>query len=138
MTALNTSDASTHKFQSLLASSALALAGAFWGTGFILCKIAFREMSVTTDVALRLAFGSLILLPFLFRKTKRFTRRDFWLMALASAIGIPVQFLVQFEGLSLTTASHASLMVSTLPVLLALTSVLLLGERLRWFEWGAL
>jgi drug/metabolite transporter (DMT)-like permease len=35
----------------------------------------------------------------------------------ASLLGVPVRYLVQFKGLSLTTVSHASLMVGTLPML---------------------
>lgn len=59
-------------------------------------------------------------------------------MLFSSIVGIPLQFLIQFEGLALTTVSHASLMVSTLPVLLALSAVFFLHEKLRLFEWGML
>lgn len=37
---------------------ALAVAGSLWGTAFLFGKIAFREMSVSTNVALRFCFGS--------------------------------------------------------------------------------
>ena len=117
---------------------ALALAGSLWGTAFLFGKIAFRETSVSTDVALRFCFGSLVLLPLLLRTTRRFTRNDFWTMLFASTVGIPLQFLVQFKGLALTTVSHAALMVSTLPILLALSAVLFLHEKLLPFEWGVL
>jgi hypothetical protein len=46
--------------------------------------------------------------------------------------------LVQFAGLRLTTVSHASLIVGTLPMLLALSSALFLHERLKVVESGAL
>ena len=59
-------------------------------------------------------------------------------MIVASTVGVPLQFLIQFKGLSLTTVSHASLMVSTLPILLALAAVFFLHEKLRLFEWGML
>jgi len=120
------------------ATVALALAASLWGTAFLFGKIAFREMSVSTNVALRFCFGSLVLLPLLFRPTRRFARRDFWTMLFASVVGIPLQFLIQFKGLALTTVSHASLMVSTLPILLALSAVFFLHEKLRRFEWGVL
>jgi drug/metabolite transporter (DMT)-like permease len=90
-------------------------------------------MSVSTNVTLRFCFGSLLLLPLLFRPTRRFTPRAFWTMILASIVGVPLQFLIQFKGLSLTTVSHASLMVSTLPILLALSAVFFLHEKLRLF-----
>jgi drug/metabolite transporter (DMT)-like permease len=116
----------------------LALAGAFWGTGFLFGKIALREMDVSMNVAMRFLFGSLFLGPVLLRRSPKFTRKDFWIMLLASLVGIPLQFLVQFEGLELTTVSHASLMVGTLPILLALGSFVFLGERLGLFDWCAL
>src|SRR5882757_6619353 len=103
----------------IIAMAALALAGSLWGTGFLFGKIALREMSVSTSVALRFFFGSVVLLPLLFRRIGRVKGWDFWTMLLASVVGIPVQFLVQFKGLALTNVSHASLMVSSLPVLLA-------------------
>jgi drug/metabolite transporter (DMT)-like permease len=59
------------------ATVALALAGSLWGTAFLFGKIAFHEMSVSTNVTLRFCFGSLVLLPLLFRSTRRFTRHDF-------------------------------------------------------------
>jgi drug/metabolite transporter (DMT)-like permease len=120
------------------AMGALALAGSLWGTAFLFGKIAFLEMSVSTNVAMRFFFGSVVLLPLLFRKTRRFARRDFQTMLAASLIGIPLQFLIQFKGLALTTVSHASLMVSALPVLLALTSAIFLSEKLVPLEWGVL
>lgn len=122
---------------SLLASGALALAGSLWGTGFYFGKIAFAEMSVLQDVTWRFIFGSLILVPFAFRGS-RFSRSDLGLLLLAGIIGIPIQFLVQFKGLELTTVSHASLMVATLPMLLAISSVILLDEHLTNLEWLAL
>jgi drug/metabolite transporter (DMT)-like permease len=122
----------------IAATVALALAGALWGTAFLFGKIALREMSVILNVALRFCFASLALLPVFFRRTRRFTWPDFWTMLLASVVGIPLEFLVQFKGLALTTVSHASLMVSTLPVLLALSAVFFLHEKLQPFEWGVL
>jgi drug/metabolite transporter (DMT)-like permease len=53
-------------------------------------------------------------------------------------LGVPIQYLVQFKGLSLTTVSHASLMVGTLPMLLAIAAVSFSGERLHFGGWLAL
>ena len=59
-------------------------------------------------------------------------------MLLAALFGIPIQFLLQFHGLALTTVSHASLMVGAMPVLLAAAAALFAGERLDWLGWLAL
>ena len=56
--------------------------------------------------------------------------REWRTLALASFLGVPVQFLIQFYGLSLTTVSHASLMVGTMPVILAVGAALFAHERL--------
>ena len=116
----------------------LAAAGSLWGTGFLFGKIAFAEMSVNENSAYRFIFGSIALLPVLLRRRTKFAPGDFKLLLFASIIGVPVQFLIQFKGLSLTTVSHASLMVGTLPVLLALSSVVVLHERLTRIEWAML
>ena len=71
---------------------ALALAGSLWGTALLFAKIALREMSVSTNVALRFCVGSLVLLPLLFRPTRRFTRHDFCTMLVASIVGIHFNF----------------------------------------------
>ncbi len=122
---------------SRLAVLALATAVCFWGTGFYFGKIALAEMSVTYNVTLRFVVGALIL-SFFLPKRGTYAPKDFRLILLASFVGIPVQFLIQFKGLQLTTVSHASLMIGTLPVLLALSSVLFMHERLRPLEWVAL
>ncbi len=49
-----------------------------------------------------------------------------------------MQYLVQFYGLSLTTVSHASLMVGSMPVLLGAAATLFAGERLDSIGWAAL
>jgi drug/metabolite transporter (DMT)-like permease len=121
-----------------LATVSLALAGSHWGTGFLFGKIAFSEMTVSENVTLRFAFASVALIPVLLRHKCGFRRRDFGLLLLGSIVGFPVQFLVQFKGLQLTTVSHASLMVGTLPIMVALASAFYLKEHLTKLEWAAL
>src|SRR5512140_3023885 len=85
---------------------ALTTAGCLWGTGFFFGKIALTEMSVTTMVLFRFAFACVGLLPAFLLERPRFERHEWsWLLA-ASILGVPIQFLVQFKGLSLTTVSH--------------------------------
>lgn len=117
---------------------ALATAACLWGTGFFFGKIALSEMPVATMILFRFAFACAALLPFLFFERPHFARSEWeWVLA-ASVLGVPVQYLVQFKGLSLTTVSHASLMVSTLPMLLAIAAVLFSRERLHLGGWLAL
>jgi len=119
-----------------LGYGACALAGCLWGTGFYFGKIALTELPVGHMVLYRFLFACVGLLPVV--RWPRFSRRAWaWLLA-ASFVGIPVQFLVQFYGLSMTTVSHASLMVGTMPVILAVGAWLFAGEKLDWKGWLAL
>src|ERR1039457_1244345 len=110
---------------------ALATAGWLWGTGFFFAKVAVREMPVSTVVLFSLLFSCAGLLPFLFFDRPRFARSEWvWVLA-AAALGVPVVFLLQVKGISLTTVSHAALMVGTLPMLLAIAAGLFAGEQLH-------
>ena len=121
-----------------LGFAACALASAFWGCGFFFGKIALAEMNVGSMVFYRFAFAMLGLLPMLFTHPPHFNRREWGWLLLGSFLGIPVQFLLQFRGLSMTTVSHASLMVGTMPVILAIGAVLFAHERLHALGWAAL
>lgn len=122
----------------LLAASSLAIAGSLWGTGFLFGKFAMREMTVSENVAFRLATGAIVLIPVVIRFWKPYRGKELALLLFASVIGMPVQFLIQFQGLELTTVSHASLIVGVLPILIAVSSAFFLHERLHGLEWGAL
>jgi drug/metabolite transporter (DMT)-like permease len=118
---------------------ALATAGCIWGTGFAFGKIALSEVLVAS---MDLFFASRSRAPVCYLSFSLSSPlcpgvKWGWVFA-ASLLGVPVQHLVQFKGLSLTTVSHASLMVGTLPMLLAIAAVLFAGERLHFSAWLAL
>jgi drug/metabolite transporter (DMT)-like permease len=117
---------------------ACATASVFWGCGFFFGKIALAEMSVGAMVFYRFFFACVILLPFLFTHRPRFNAREWRILLIASFLGVPLQFLLQFYGLSLTTVSHASLMVGTMPVILAVGAALYAHERMDTLGWAAL
>ena len=121
-----------------LGFAACALASCFWGCGFYFGKIALAEMNVGAMVLYRFLFAALTMLPLTLRTRPGFTAREWRLLLLASFFGVPLQFLIQFYGLSLTTVSHASLMVGTMPVILALGAVVFARERLHTLGWLAL
>jgi drug/metabolite transporter (DMT)-like permease len=117
---------------------ACTIASALWGCGFFFGKIALAEMNVGAMVFYRFAFSGIILLPLLFTHRQTFNRSEWFTLLIAAFLGVPVQFLLQFYGLSLTTVSHASLMVGTLPVLLAGSAALFAHERMDRIGWLAL
>ncbi len=132
------STGSNHPGSSFLGYGACALAGCLWGTGFFFGKIALAEMGVGHMVFYRFLFACVVLAPLVWRHPARLTPAEWRVLLLASFLGVPVQFLVQFYGLSLTTVSHAALMVGTMPVLLAMAASLFAHERLDAMGWLAL
>ena len=121
-----------------LGYGACALAGCLWGTGFYFGRLALNEMSVEYMVLYRFLFASVGMLPIAFTQLVRLTRSEVGILLTSAAFGIPIQFLIQFHGLALTTVSHASLMVGAMPVLLAAAAAIFAGERLDWIGWAAL
>jgi len=122
----------------ILGYGACALAGTLWGTGFYFGRLALNEMSVEHMVLYRFLFASLGMLPAALFNRVRFSRYEMRTLLLAATFGIPIQFLIQFKGLDMTTVSHASLMVGAMPVLLAVAAALFAGESLDWSGWLAL
>ena len=102
-----------------LGFAACALASSLWGCGFFFGKIALAEMSFAHMVLYRFLFGMPMLLPLLVTHRPGLSRREWGLLGVASFFGVPLQFLIQFYALSITTVSHAALMVGTMPVILA-------------------
>jgi len=125
-----------------LGYAACALAGCLWSTGFYFGKVALAAMGVGHMVLYRFLFACLGLSPILLRRgireAKSLTGGEWRALLLASFLGVPVQFLMQFKGLSLTSASHAALMVGTMPVILALGATIFAQERLDKLGWLAL
>ena len=121
-----------------LGFAACAAASCFWGCGFFFGKIALEEMSSSFMVLYRFLFAMLVLLPFLITHRPGLNRREWGWLALASFLGVPLQFLIQFYALSITTVSHAALMVGTLPVILAVGASVFAHERMDKVGWVAL
>ena len=122
----------------LLLFASCTLASALWGCGFFFGKIALAEMNVGAMVLYRFAFATLALVPLLITHPPHFTSKEWRTLLLCAFLGIPLQFLIQFSGLSLTTVSHASLMVGTMPVFLAVAATLFAHERMDSTGWFAL
>jgi len=121
-----------------LGFAACALASSLWGCGFFFGKIALAEMNSGHMVFYRFVFAMLPLLPLLVTHRPGLSGREWGVLVVASFLGVPMQFLIQFHGLSLTTVSHAALMVGMMPVLLAVGATLFAHERMDAVGWVAL
>jgi drug/metabolite transporter (DMT)-like permease len=121
-----------------LGFAACALASSLWGCGFFFGKIALAEMGFAHMVLYRFLFAMAVLAPLLLTHRPRLQHREWGVLLFAAFLGVPLQFLIQFHGLSLTTVSHASLMVGTMPVILALGATVFAHERMDRVGWFAL
>ena len=121
-----------------LGFAACALASCFWGCGFFFGKIALAEMSFAHMVLYRFLFAMPMLLPLLVTHRAGLSPREWGLLVTASFFGVPLQFLIQFYALSITTVSHAALMVGTMPVILAVGAAVFAHERMDLVGWMAL
>jgi drug/metabolite transporter (DMT)-like permease len=122
-----------------LGYAALAAAGTLWGTGFAFGKFALTELSVGQMLLLRFVFAALGLIPIVAYEARQrpihVHLSDLPLITIAAILGVPIQFILQFDGLAKTTVSHASLMVGVLPVLLAAAAAVFSHERLDRVGW---
>lgn len=95
-------------------------------------------MNFAHMVLYRFLFAMVPLAPLLITHPPRLNRKEWGVLLAASFLGVPLQFLLQFYGLSLTNVSHAALMVGTMPVILAIGAMLFAHERMDRIGWIAM
>ena len=125
-----------HTFSWLL----LILANTLWACSYVAAKFALRDVSVNTMNALRMVISALVLLPFLiaWRKDLNLTRKDLPQLALLAAIGFVINKILEYGGLSLTTASDVALLITSESIFTAALSWLVLRERFKPLAGAAL
>jgi drug/metabolite transporter (DMT)-like permease len=101
-------------------------------------KWALEEMGPAQVTLFRFALASAALLPYALIKGVWPKRHDLPLLLLVGFLTVPATFLVQFWGLSMTSASTAALIVGCVPPMIALFSRLCLKESLGKGGWAAL
>ena len=112
-------------------SYAEALAAAlFWGASFVATKVALREISPVTLIFLRFGMGVLILsfAVWRLRVFKLISRRDWLLLAVLGAIGVPIHQGLQANGLAVTAATSVAWLVALTPVFTAILAWVFLSE----------
>jgi drug/metabolite transporter (DMT)-like permease len=104
----------------------------FWGASFIATKVALREVTPVTVIAVRFGMGVLVMLALLgWRRQFRLAARpDLLQLALLGLAGVTFHQLLQSFGLLTTTATNSGLIVALTPVFTAMLAWGLLGERL--------
>lgn len=131
---------------------AVIVASALWGGSFFFGKIALRELSAVDVVWWRFVLAIVVLVPLLMVTSRRRTsestrpattrlripsRGDIGIFLLNALLMVPIQFVLQFEGLARTSASSASLLVGVFPPMMALGGVFIARERFSIIGWIA-
>ncbi len=123
--------------KAIWAIAALVVACTLWGMTFALGKIALSGLPVSQLVLYRFAIASMLLLPVAIRRGVFPRRQDLPTFLLAAFFGVPATFFLQVGGLARTSSVQASLIVGSIPLLLALAAILFDGERLTRLSWIA-
>lgn len=123
-------------------ASAAAIAAAMftvlvWALAFPLIKIALVELRPLPLAASRFAFASLIILAWLgWKRPALPSRKDMLRFALCGLIGIALYNALFNAGQQTVSASAASFILNTSPIITALFATLFLGERFTRWGWA--
>ncbi|MEO1672277.1 MAG: DMT family transporter [Cyanobacteria bacterium J06631_2] len=102
-----------------------------WGFGITISKVALSEISATTLLIIQLISSLLFLLTICYCKNGEFPlSRKSWQQGIAGIFEPALAYMAGTIGLSLTTATNASLIGSTEVVLTILCAAVILKEKL--------
>jgi drug/metabolite transporter (DMT)-like permease len=113
------------------ATAGLLLSTVIWGVSFPVVKAALGEMDPFLFVFLRFGIASVLVLFYLALSKKSISRlfqdRILWVLGITNALG----FAMEFYGMTMTTASKASLLVNVNVVFMAIFAARILSERMN-------
>lgn len=111
------------------AVAGLLLSTVIWGVSFPVIKVAVAEIDPALFISLRFILAASIVLVYLLLVRKPIKKllndRILWILGITNAIG----FFMEFYGLTLTTATKASLLVNVNVVFVAIFSAILLKDK---------
>ncbi|MDU8924602.1 DMT family transporter [Pasteurellaceae bacterium LIM206] len=113
----------------------LILAVLIWASAFIAGKFSYTMMDPALMVQARIFLAALFAVPFFvssYRKIPSDLRSKMWLLAL---LNFPIVLLLQFIGLSYTSAASAVTMLGTEPLLVALVGQLVFRLSAKPVDW---
>jgi drug/metabolite transporter (DMT)-like permease len=105
------------------------IASSLWGTSFPAIKIGLQYMDAYTFVLLRFFFALLVMLAVVFI-TKKFSFNFNKRLMLFLGVTNGLAYLLQYIGMSYTSASKSSLLVNLTVVWVALLSPILIKEKI--------
>lgn len=112
----------------------LLVAAFLWGTSFIAGKIAYDMLDPSLVVSIRYVLASIILLPITFsfmkKKEDTLTKKDFILLVVLGILTYPITSMLQFIGLSFTSASSATTIIGIEPIMIAIIGYIFFKEKI--------
>ncbi|WP_027072246.1 DMT family transporter [Luteimonas sp. J29] len=108
----------------------LGVLGAIWGASFLFMRVAADDFGPAPLVEMRLALGSLVLLPFLWRARSQFPLRLWPKLALIGAINSALPFLLFAWAAQRAPAGIGAIANAMTVLFTALVGFLFFGERI--------
>lgn len=126
--------------QKQLGHTLALLANVFFGINFILVKLVVPSALAPFALNIIRVIGALVLFGFVAAALpkgyfKPIQKQHWPRLALAALCGITVNQLLFIKGLSITTATHGSLLMLVTPVFITLMAVFFLKEKLHGGSW---
>jgi drug/metabolite transporter (DMT)-like permease len=117
------------------ATALLVLANALWGASYVVAKVALEEIPAPLLAALRFTVAAVVLwLVTVSRRSAMPSRRDAGKLLGLGVVGIAMNGLLGYWGISLTTATDAALLIVGEVLFTAALAVILAGEHLNTFR----
>lgn len=108
----------------------LALLGAIWGASFLFMRVAAGDFGAMPLVEVRLALGSLVLLPFLWRARAQFPAKLWPKLAIIGAINSAVPFMLFAWAAQRAPAGIGAIANAMTVLFTALVGFMFFGEKI--------
>lgn len=126
------------RVQAWLTPLELLLLSAVWGASFLFQRVAAPEFGTAPLVEMRLAFGALVLLPFLWLARARLPRQLWPRLALVAAINSAIPFALFAWAAQRAPAGVGAITNAMAVLFTALVAFLFFKERIAPRKWFAL
>ena len=111
---------------------AVLLAMILWGFSFVGTKLVLTSFPVFTYIAIRFSLAALIFLLLLKKRGfPRLGKKTHLKILLIAAFEPFLYFIFETLGLSITTASKASLLIAVIPMVVLIFARVMIGERIN-------
>lgn len=120
----------------LLSYLAIILTILMWGMSYLSIKVTVSVIPPMTLALLRFLVAIFILIPLLkfLEPGARLNKEDIPILSLTGIVGITAYYFFQINGIKLTTASSASIIVATVPIISLLAEYLFFKSPLSAYK----